>query len=396
MSLIGHRKSQLTGLFVFIIALNLVGAGPLFGSRDVEESPEAEAEITGFDPSPDRSRSEEEPYYFYQGLNYGSEAMLHPIRLIVNGGYGILQIDHRTNRITDVDYQTGWRNVWQNISNPIQAIGANGWSDFLAREIVPVSINGHQAHYWPNYTQHLIGGGMSYRLYAEWFRYHHYRHPKILSGFTIAVYHMLNEVVENNDYIGWTTDPVADLLVFDPLGILLFSSDRVARFFGQALNMADWSYQPSINLSTGELENHGQNFALKWNIPRSKHWQLFYHYGTHGELGLTRKMSAHESISVAFGLKASELINLTDSVKGVNLAYSGGIFYDRNNSLLASVLFARTKDYRVRANVYPGLFRIGPLTPGFFLADRRDNGLVFGITYIYRPGLPIGIATDVH
>ncbi|MCK4774973.1 MAG: hypothetical protein KAT30_09310, partial [Candidatus Krumholzibacteria bacterium] len=61
-----------------------------------------------------------------------------------------------------------------------------------------------------------------------------------------------------------------------------------------------------------------------------------------------------------------------------------------------SVLFARTKDYRVRLNVYPGLFRIGPLTPGFFLADRRDNGLVFGITYIYQPGLPIGVATDVH
>ena len=392
---IGQRKSQLYGLFV-CTALVLGRAGPLFGSPDVEDSPEAEAEITGFDPSPDHSRSEEEPYYFYQGLNYGSEAMLHPIRLIINGGYGILQIDHRTNRITDIDYQTGWRNVWKNISNPFQAIDANGWEDFIYREIVPVSINGYQSHYWPNYTQHLIGGGMSYRLYAEWFRYHHYHRPKILSGLTIAVYHLLNEVVENNDYIGWTTDPVADLLVFDPLGILLFSSDRVARFFGQTLNMADWSYQPSINLTTGELENHGQNFALKWNIPRSKRWQLFYHYGTHGELGLTRRMTEHENISVAFGLKANELINLTDSVKGVNLAYAGGIFYDRNNSLMASVLFARTKDYRVRLNVYPGLFRIGPLTPGFFLADRRDNGLVFGITYIYQPGLPIGVATDVH
>jgi hypothetical protein len=339
---------------------------------------------------------DEEPYYFYQGLNYGSEALLHPIRLIVNGGYGILQIDQRANRISDVDYETGLRNVWRNLSHPFDAIGANGWKDFLQREVIPVSINSHKAHYWPNYTQHLIGGGMTYRLYSEWFRYHGYYRPKLMSALTITVYHMLNEVVENNTYVGWTTDPIADLYLFDPLGILLFSSDRVARFFGQTMHMADWSYQPSINLNNGNLENHGQNFAMKLNIPWWKRWQLFYHYGTHGELGLTRRLNRHDSFSFGFGFKASELREITAGINGVDLAFTGGLFYDRNNSLLASLLVAQTKDYRFRLNVYPGLFSIGPFTPGFFLADRRNNGMVFGITYVYTPGLPLGLAAEIQ
>jgi hypothetical protein len=339
---------------------------------------------------------DEEPYYFYQGLNYGSEALLHPVRLIVNGGFGILQIDQRANRINDVDFETGLQNVWRNLANPLDAIGVHGWKDFLQREVIPVSINSHQAHYWPNYTQHLIGGGMSYRLYREWYRYHGYYHPRLMSALTITMYHMLNEVVENNDYVGWTTDPIADLYIFDPLGILLFSSDRVARFFGRTLNMADWSYQPSINLVNGNLENHGQNFAMKLNIPWWERWQLFYHYGTHGELGLTRRLNNHDSFSFGFGFKASKLIEITEGINGVDLAFTGGLFYDRNNSLLASLLVAQTKDYRFRLNLYPGLFNIGPFTPGFFLADRRNNGMVFGVTYIYSPGLPLGIASEIQ
>jgi len=345
--------------------------------------------------APPATDTDEEPYYFYQGLNYGSEALLHPIRLIVNGGYGILQIDGRTNKIYEVDYSNGWENVWRNLSHPGTAIGVNGWQDFLQREIIPVSVNGNQAHYWPNYTMHLIGGGMSYRLYAEWYRYHGFHHPKVMSGLTIGVYHLLNEVVENNDYIGWTTDPIADLFIFDPLGILLFSSERVARFFGSTMHMADWSYQPSINLSSGELENHGQNFAMKLNNPWFERWQLFYHYGTHGELGLTRRLNRNDSFSFGFGLKAKELIDIAEGIKGVDLAFTGGLFYDRNNSLLASFLVSQTKDYRYRFNLYPGLVNIGPFTPCFFLANRRHTGMVFGITYIYSPGLPLGVAANV-
>ncbi len=51
------------------------------------------------------------PYYFYHGRDYGSESLIHPLRLVINGGYGIMQIANRDNRPFDIDYAQGWRNV---------------------------------------------------------------------------------------------------------------------------------------------------------------------------------------------------------------------------------------------------------------------------------------------
>lgn len=395
----GKRRWVHGRLWVGMVGALAMGAGwsvPALGTDGVARE---ESRATGTEERAASAmdiRLPEEPYYFYHGLNYGSEALVQPLRLIINGGYGILQIYGREDRITEVHYETGWENVWRNLGNPIDAIEANGWEDFFEREIIPVSFDGNSAHYWPNYTLHLIGGGMSYRLYSEFYRYHHYPRPNLLSGLTMVVYHMLNEVVENNDYEGWTTDPIADLYIFDPLGILLFSSDRVARFFGQTLHMADWSYQPSLNLSNGNLENNGQNFAMKLDIPRLERCQLFYHYGTHGEFGLSYRLDETDSFSWGVGLKASELVDIATGVKGVTLGFTSGVFYDRNNSLLASLLYADTKDYRLRLNLYPGLFRIGPLAPGVFLAERRNEGMVLGVTLLYPPGLPLGVAVDLH
>ena len=56
---------------------------------------------------PARARAEaadEAPYYFYQGRDYGSEAMVQPLRMIVNSGYGIMQLDNRSASVVDVDY----------------------------------------------------------------------------------------------------------------------------------------------------------------------------------------------------------------------------------------------------------------------------------------------------
>jgi hypothetical protein len=363
-----------------------VGAGPAPPALAVDAShDELDTWSAPGEPDP-------EPYYFYRGAEYGSEALLHPFRLIVNGGFGILQLDNRPSRLDEIDYANGLRNVGRNLADPFAAIQQHGWWDFLQREVIPVSFNNHKAHYWPNYTQHLIGGGMSYRLYVEWFRYHGYPNPKLLSGLSVTMYHVLNEVVENHDLDGWTTDPVADLYLFDPLGMLLFSSDRVSRFFGHTLNMADWSYQPSLDLADARLENGGQNFAMKLRLPWSQRWHAFYHFGTHGEGGLSFKRRNGESISVGVGLKAGNLIDLTEGVKSVELAASGGVFYDRHNSLLASLLLARTKDYRMRLNVYPGVLRLGPLSPGLFVADKRSEGIVFGVTIGSVPSIPVGIA----
>ncbi len=324
-------------------------------------------------------------YYFYRSHDYGSDALIHPLRLIIAGGYGITQLDNRDNRIWSVDYRNGWNNLMMNLGNPIEAIEREGWRNFFFRQVAPFSTNRASAQYYPNYTQHLIGGGMSYRLMLEWFRYHCYPRPTLLAVGTIAAYHLLNEVVENDGFVGYSTDPIADLYLFDPLSMVLFSSDRVARFFGETLQMSDWSYQAGYDPWRGTIENNGQNFALKFPLPRSERWRFFYHYGTHGEGGLSYTRPKGDCISVAAGFKAQNLIELTQGNRTVDLALVAGIFYDRNGSLLASLLYAETKDYRLRLNLYPGLVRIGPISPGFFLALDRDGRMLLGINLLQQP-----------
>lgn len=340
---------------------------------------------------PDTITGKEGTYYFYRGLDYGSQSLISPTRLILNGGYGILQIENRHNRPLDIQYARGMRNVAKNLLDPGWSIGVNGFWDFLTREVIPISVNSGDAQYWPNYMNHLIGGGMSYRMMEEYFRYHEVPHSRLMAGTTIFAYHFLNEVVENDGYDGPTTDPVADFWIFNPAGVILFSNEKVARFFSETLHMADWSYQPVYLPNTQELHNNGQNYAVKYHLDDKGSKSLFYHWGTHAELGMSFTREDGRCLSVGLGLVAKNLLEVDEISKTLDLAVSGGIFYDRNNSLLASLLYAKTKDYRYRLNLYPGMVELGPLKPGFFLALNQDHRMTYGVTLACVPLLAFGI-----
>src|SRR4030043_236863 len=101
----------------------------------------------------------EREFYFYQRLQYGSDGLIHPLRLILNGGYGILQMDNRGNSIVRIEYANGFDNVWWNLTNPIASIEEVGWKNFIQTQIIPISFDSKEAYYWPNYTLHTIGGG---------------------------------------------------------------------------------------------------------------------------------------------------------------------------------------------------------------------------------------------
>ncbi|MDZ7859942.1 MAG: hypothetical protein U5O15_04660 [Candidatus Krumholzibacteriota bacterium] len=328
-------------------------------------------------------------YYFYNGLDYGSETLINPIRLILNGGLGILQVDSRSNRLSDIDFKNGADNLWMNLSDPFGAIGREGAGKFFLNELFPVSLKSNDAHYWPNYTLHLIGGGMSYRMMAEWFEMHNYGHPRTYSILTISLYHLLNEVVENNKFVGYSADPIADLYIFDPLGILLFNSDRVSRFFSETLNMADWSYQVCYNPEKGSVQNIGQNFVLKYWINDDESKGIFYHMGTHGELGLSFRRPGGDCISFGAGLVPKKLIDISNSTNfrslTADLVVTAGVFYDRHNSLLASLIYSKSQDYMLRLNLYPGLFKIKNVSPGIFMSLSQDNDLSFGINFKLFP-----------
>jgi hypothetical protein len=88
------------------------------------------------------------------------------------------------------------------------------------------------------------------------------------------------------------------------------------------------------------------------------------------------------------------LRDLGNGVRTVDLVPSAGVFWDRHNSLMASLLYANTQAYRVRLNVYPGVVRLGGWSPGVFAALNRANQLETGITLSAR--IPLGLAADSH
>ena len=327
--------------------------------------------------------------WFYQGLPYGSDAMTHPLRLIIDGGFGIMQFDSRSNRLDDVDWERGWNRVRDDMTDPARAIEVGGWWDWVQREVLPFSANKEDAQYWPNYTLHLVGGGMTYVMVREWYAHHAVPHPTALAVGTMTVYHVLNEVVENDRRPGPTTDALSDLYLFDPASILLFSHEGVCGFFSRRLHMRDWSSQPCLDPVTGALENQGQNYSLKLAIPRSDHWSLFYYFGNHGEGGLTYTRPDGSAFSLGAGFQAKALREIGDNVQTADLVPSYGFFYDRHGSLLFSVTGAKTSRYAVKVNVYPGLLKVRGRTAGLFVAWNRDGAVVAGLTV---PIVPVGVA----
>jgi hypothetical protein len=185
---------------------------------------------------------------------------------------------------------------------------------------------------------------------------------------------------------------VADMWVFDPAGVLLFSNDSVCHFFSETLHLADWSYQLMLDPDHGRLENNGQNFSLKYRIPGFRRSYLFYHFGTHGEGGFSWKRANGDAFSIAAGLKAKDLVEIAQGANSVSLGASAGFFYDRQNSLLASLELARTKDYRLRFNLYPGVAKIGGISPGLVFALTREKTYLLGIQVGGTPLMPVGLA----
>lgn len=332
--------------------------------------------------------------YFYKGYDYGSQAIYNPITVILNGGFDMAQVGNKRN-LTKAPFYLGHKNLMKNLRDPFTAINDYGWWEFFRDQVIPFSLNKSNAQYWPNYTLHLIGGGMEYTAMKEWYAYHNFPYPSLFSIFTLSVYHYINEVFENEAYQGCNVDPIADVYLFDIGGIILFSFDNVNQFFSETLNLADWSLQPSFSLRKfGEIHNNGQFFSIKWQLPFVDHWHLFYFFGTNGVGGLSYKKDNGDAISFGVGLKANKIVCVDNSKNKKTLAFvwNVGLFFDRNNSLLASLSLTRKTDYAVNLNIYPGIIKFGSFSPGVWFAYNTDGNYIFGFTARF---LPFGIGSSI-
>jgi hypothetical protein len=383
-----RRAIGIAWVVVFVLGAGLARAE----ATNVQEpgtTPVSTSPVFPFLPAPAPVGDDHGGPWFYQGLPYGSESLIHPLRMIVNGGFGALQFENRSNRFDDLHLRQGWHRLWADLKDPVQTIQTVGWNRFLRTEVIPIKVSRESGQYWPNYTLHLIGGGMSHVMMREWFEQHGFEHSSLAAGATLTTYPLLNEVVETDDRQTPSTDAVADLLVFDPLGVWLFSHESVDAFFSRKLQMRDWSFQPAIDPGSGTFENGGQNFSIKWKLPRSDRWSLFYYFGNHGEGGLSYRMRDGSAISAGAGLRAKSIIDLGHGMPTVGLLPAAGIFYDRNGSLMFSVTTSRSASDGVRINAYPGLIHVRGWTAGLFVLRSRDGDTVTGI---HLRQVPMGLA----
>ncbi|HEX2866476.1 MAG TPA: hypothetical protein VHO03_05515 [Ignavibacteriales bacterium] len=328
--------------------------------------------------------------YFYTGKDYGSESLFNPFSLLINGGYDVTQLQSVTNKIGDHQYGRMTRNVVQNLFvHPFKSIDLYGWKLFLRTEFLPLSFKTEEMQWIPNYQQHLIGGGMLYTAMKEYYEEHNCPVPWLLSSITIMGQHFFNEVMETGPYEGYSVDEISDIYIFDLGGIVLFSFDNVNEFFSRTLNLSDWSLQATIALPNGRV-NAGQYFSMKWKLPFSENYSIFYRYGMGALFGLSKKVNPTDNLSLGLGFKSKHLVDLNDLTRQRTIATSwhAGVFYDRNNSLLASLVLSGVKEYFCMIDIYPGIIKYGNFSPGIWSIIGRNGELTFGLTtrYVFSLG----------
>lgn len=335
---------------------------------------------------------EEKKYYFYNHVPYGSEALYNPLSMVLNGGYDPFQMLDREPTWNNMYWRTASTNVWRCITAPAPIINKFGWKRFISTELFPTNLKIEEGQYAPNYALHLIGGGMEYRKISEWYDYHNVPLPFVCGALTSMAFEYLNEIVENGMNYYPNIDCIPDILVFQPLGILLFSFDDVAEFFSSSLQLNDWSHQVGITFAPFAVRNAAQIFVAKVPLNSMRTKSLFINFGTFALVGYSTKLDAEHSLSFGAGLtsKGRKALPLQNGVPSNTIVVGpmAGIYYDRNNSLLASFVVADTYYMRYRLNVYPGVLALGSWSPGIFCSLDANGHPTLGVTLT---SLPVGV-----
>lgn len=320
----------------------------------------------------------------YTDRGFGTDVYAGPFDLLFNKGFAVAQWENRNRRIFDHDY--GWNVVAASVTRPGEAVArAGGWREVLRVQALPFYYGGVKDPQWvTNYFGHVFEGGLSFRRLMEWNR----AHGLPLPGWSAAVMTMAASVVNE----AYETPPpapgtpvqgnagiVMDLLFFDPLGIALFSSDRVARAvhrFGVTL----WPSQASIVVPSGALYNNGQAVVFKVPLPWTRH-EFFLRTGVGVEGGLSWQRRDGYDVSVSVGMQSFvRHLDPGTLFESAEFSLAGGLWVDRDNVLLASLTLDERTDRRVGLNIYPGVLRFGEVSFGSWLLFDAEGRPYFGIT----------------
>lgn len=322
---------------------------------------------------------------YYQPRSYGSDALYSPLGNFLSYSFDTLQLPD--NFGTD-HFGSQARTVFDHLRDPDQAIrNEGGYRRFVNRQIAPVYPQYYNESYaaLPNYFLHLLGGGMVYRKDLEWFRTRDYKYAATSAAALAMSAELLQEILEKKT----TTDDdeVADVYIFRPLGMLLFHNERFARAFMKHLDPAIWPSLQAVDITTGKLTNTGIHYIYRPPAMAIGNSRLFIYTGMNNMLGLSHRLGAGDSISWAIG-RSVQKVDLALKRLAI-LDTSLGLFYDRNKSLLASLVINDTGGQRFRFNWYPFDSSL-PGRFGYFLTRNKQNEFSAGV--VYRVQLGIGFS----
>lgn len=328
-------------------------------------------------------------YFYHPDIDYGSNASFSPFSAFFNGGFDILRNTYDTRVITKINFGIGIRNINNNLYHAgriVRDYNRLDGHDFLKEQILPHDIGINRSPWVPNYQSHLIGEGMVCRQLGEWYASRNVPMPYLWAVLNTCAFQYTNEAIEMSWSKGESVDPIADLLIFNPAGWILFYFDPVARFFGQTLHMANWSLQPSYNPYNSIVANAGEQFIIKIDIPKIKKVQIFYGWGIDGTVGLSYKSNSGLNYSTGYGLKARRLkasIEQKQSVVYPELEPNFVFYVDRRESLLLSVNQTGIHEIHTIINIYPGY--VLPKHFGVYIGLNTYLGVHFGVTYSILP-----------
>ncbi len=285
--------------------------------------------------------------------------------------------------------QAGYFKRYENIYNifahiPSSIKKGGGWKKFFADEWGTTRAI-------PNYTLHIIGGGYDFRLIAEYYKYNNVPAPYFFSFITCYAGHLSNEALENSNRNLTPHDPLADLLFFDWVGKLIFLSNDVARFFHDTLQMRNWMGQPMFDVRKTRIYNASCNYVFRPFIYKNM-VRFFFFMGYHYIAGFGFRVNDTDFITLSAGVAVMKGFDpnndsTDDAVK--NFRTCGGIFYDRNGNLLASLIINGTENYKLRLNIYPDLLNFDKVNFGIFLGLDDYNKVSIGFTMYTLLGLSV-------
>lgn len=330
----------------------------------------------------------------FRELPYGSAAQFNPATVILNEGYDMLRIITENRAIGDIAYGRSGGVVWHSVTHPDEVVRHYGWNRWVRTELLPLSFRGSGGAKWaPNYQLHLFGAGMTYAHVAEWYEARGVSHPRIASAATLFTGHVLNEIVENaGNRTGETEESLTDLLIFDPVGMLLWNTSWMRRAFSGNWEVNNWYGQPTWIPATRRLENSFSAYYLRAPLPGATNWKLFTLSGNALLGGVSRRLRDSLMVSVGGGvLSVTMPVVDSTSANATRLTPNFGVFLDRNGSLLASFINRSGNTNGATLNVYPGVLRLGHVAAGLWIQEVRGGhdgrGIRWGLTTRFGQGL---------